>query len=194
MVIHFTDDSKLYFNDLRQFGYLKLIKTKKIGEQKEIKKLGPEPLDKNFTVKKFSEMLARRAKAKIKPLLLDQNFLSGVGNIYADESLFYAGILPTRPAGKLKPEEIKKLHQGIKTILQKSIAQGGTSSDTYVTLTGQKGGYEKYLKVYGRENEKCKRCRHTTTAPLSPFAGCRGIIKRIKIGSRSAHFCPKCQY
>ena len=179
-IIHFTDGSKLYFNDLRQFGYLKLIKTKKIGEQKELKKLGPEPLDKNFTAVKFSEMLKKRAKAKIKPLLLDQNFLSGVGNIYADESLFYAKILPTRPAGKLKPEEIKKLHQGIKTILQKSIAQGGTSSDTYVTLTGQKGGYEKYLKVYGREDEECKRCS--------------GIIKRIKLGARSAHFCPKCQY
>ena len=179
-IIHFTDGSKLYFNDLRQFGYLKLIETKKIGEQKELKKLGPEPLDKNFTPEKFSEMLKKRAKAKIKPLLLDQNFLSGVGNIYADESLFYAKILPTRPAGKLKPEEIKKLHQGIKTILQKSIAQGGTSSDTYVTLTGQKGGYEKYLKVYGREKEKCQRCGD--------------IIKRIKLGARSAHFCPKCQY
>ena len=192
-IIHFTDGSKLYFNDLRQFGYLKLIETKKIGEQKELKKLGPEPLDKNFTAEKFSEMLKKRGKAKIKPLLLDQNFLSGIGNIYADESLFYAGILPTRPAGKLKPEEIKKLHQGIKTILQKSIAQGGTSSDTYVTLTGQKGGYEKYLKVYGWEGEKCKRGRHTTTAPLSLFAGCDGIIKRIKLSSRSAHFCPKCQ-
>ena len=180
MIIHFTDGSKLYFNDLRQFGYLKLIETKKIGEQKELKKLGPEPLDKNFTAVKFSEMLKKRAKAKIKPLLLDQNFISGIGNIYADESLFYAGILPTRPTGKLKPEEIKKLHQGIKAILQKSIAQGGTSSDTYVTLTGQKGGYEKYLKVYGREKEKCQRCG--------------GIIKRIKLGARSAHFCPKCQY
>src|SRR3990167_8860339 len=116
MVIHFTDDSKLYFNDLRQFGYLKLIETKKVGEQKELKKLGPEPLDKNFTAEKFSEMLARRPKAKIKPLLLDQNFLSGVGNIYADESLFYAGVLPTRPAGELKPTEIRKLYQGIKTI------------------------------------------------------------------------------
>src|SRR3989344_7685757 len=180
IIFYFSDGSKLYFNDLRQFGYLKLIKTKKIGEQKELKKLGPEPLDKNFTAEKFSEMLKKRGKAKIKPLLLDQNFLSGIGNIYADESLFYAGILPTRPAGKLKPAKIRKLYQGIKTILQKSIAQGGTSSDTYVTLSGRKGGYEKYLKVYGREKEKCQRCGD--------------IIKRIKLGSRSAHFCPKCQY
>jgi len=200
MVIHFTDDSKLYFNDLRQFGYLKLIETKKVGEQKELKKLGPEPLDKNFTAEKFSEMLARRPKAKIKPLLLDQNFLSGVGNIYADESLFYAGVLPTRPAGELKPTEIRKLYQGIKTILQKSIAQGGTSSDTYVTLSGQKGGYEKYLKVYGREGEKCnprtKRAEQSSYDghPRTKRAGCGGIIKRIRLGSRSAHFCPKCQY
>ena len=82
-------------------------------------------------------------------------------------------------AAKPKPEEIKKLHQGIKTILQKSIAQGGTSSDTYVTLTGQKGGYEKYLKVYGRHGEKC---------PL-----CKGQIKKVRLAGRGTHFCPHCQ-
>lgn len=179
VIFHFSDGSTLYFNDLRQFGYMKVVPTKNLSGQKEIRKLGPEPFDKNFTVEKFSKMLGRRAKAKIKPLLMDQGFLSGVGNIYADESLFYAGVLPTRLAGKLKPKEVKKLYAGIKTILQKSIAQGGTSADTYVMLSGKKGGYEKYLKVYGREGKKCVRCG--------------GIIKRIKLGSRSAHFCPKCQ-
>lgn len=179
IIFHFTDGSKIYFNDLRQFGYLKLVETKKIGGQKEIQKLGPEPLDKNFTSELFSTVLKKRSKAKIKPLLMDQNFLSGVGNIYADESLFHAGVLPTRPAGKLKQAEIKKLHQGIKKILKKSIEKGGTSVDTYVTLSGKKGGYEKYLKVYGREGKKCSQCG--------------GIIQRIKLSSRSAHFCPKCQ-
>lgn len=179
IIFHFTDGSALYFNDLRQFGYMKLVKSAELNEQKEIQKLGIEPFDKNFTPRLFSEMLKRRAKAKIKPLLMDQSFISGIGNIYADESLHFAKILPTRAAGKIKPEEIKKLYQGIKSILQKSIAVGGTSVDTYVTLTGKKGGYEKYLKVYGREGKKCQRCG--------------GIIKRIKLGSRSAHFCPKCQ-
>jgi len=179
IIFHFADGSKLYFNDLRQFGYMKLVRTEKLGEQKEIKKLGIEPFDKNFTIELFSQMLKKRGGAKIKPLLMDQSFISGIGNIYADESLYYAGILPTRPAGKIKLEEVKRLLRGIKTILEKSIAQGGTSSDTYVTLSGQKGGYEKYLKVYGREGKKCLRCE--------------GMIKRIKLDGRSAHFCPKCQ-
>lgn len=175
----FSDDSFLYFNDLRQFGYMKLVPTKDLKEQKEIRKLGPEPFDKKFTPELFSQMLKKRPKAKIKPLLMDQNFLSGIGNIYADESLHYAKILPTRPAGKIKPEEVKKLYQGIKTILEKSISKGGTSADTYVMLSGERGGFEKHLKVYGREGKKCLRCG--------------GIIKRVKLGGRSAHFCPKCQ-
>ena len=179
IIFKLSDGGKLYFNDLRQFGYMKLVRTEELGEQKEIKKLGPEPFDKNFTIELFSQMLKKRGGAKIKPLLMDQSFISGIGNIYADESLHFAGILPIRPAGKIKSEEIKKIYSGIKTILKKSIAQGGTSSDTYVTLSGQKGGYEKYLKVYGREGKKCLRCK--------------GIIKRIKLGGRSAHFCPKCQ-
>ncbi len=179
IIFHFADGSKLYFNDLRQFGYMKLVKTEELGEQKEIKKLGIEPFNKDFTPALFSKMLKKRAKTKIKPLLMDQNFISGIGNIYADESLYFARILPVRQAGKIKPKEVKKLYQGIKTILEKSIAKGGTSSDTYVTLSGQKGGYEKYLKVYGREGKKCLRCE--------------GTIKRIKLGSRSAHFCSNCQ-
>ena len=111
--------------------------------------------------------------------------MAGIGNIYADESLHYAGILPTRPAGKIKAKEIKRLHRGIKIILNKSIEKGGTSVDTYVTLSGGKGGYEKYLKVYGREGEKCFRCKR--------------VIRRVKLGGRSAHFCPsaknrKCKF
>src|SRR3989338_8583989 len=102
IIFHFADGSKLYFNDLRQFGYMKLIKTGELNEQKEIKKLGIEPFDKNFTLELFSQMLKKRGSAKIKPLLMDQSFVSGIGNIYADESLHFAGILPIRPAGKIK--------------------------------------------------------------------------------------------
>lgn len=180
IIIYFTDGSTLYFNDLRQFGYMKLVPTAKLAEQPELKNLGPEPFDKNFTTSTFQKMLLRRPRAKIKQLLMDQNFLSGIGNIYADESLFYAGVLPTRPAEKLTPPEIKKLYQGIKTILKKAIAKGGTSANTYVMLSGQKGGYEPYLKVYGKEGEKCPN-------------KCGGKVQRIKLAGRSAHFCPKCQ-
>lgn len=179
ITIYFTDGSTLYFNDLRQFGYMKLVKTDELLKQNEIQKLGPEPFDKNFTPATFKKMLLRRPKAKIKQLLLDQNFLAGVGNIYADESLFFAGVLPTRPVRSLKPNEIKKIYKGIKSIMEKAIQKGGTSVNSYVMLLGEKGGFEKYLKVYSKEGKRCPRCG--------------GKIKRIKLGGRSAHFCPVCQ-
>lgn len=180
VIFYFSDGSKLYFNDLRQFGYMKLVKSDKVLEQPEIKKLGIEPFDKKFTLKKFEELIEARKNSRIKTLLMDQSFISGIGNIYADESLFYAGILPTRLAGILKQGELEKLYQGIKIILKAAIAKGGSSIDRYVTLSGKKGGYEPYLKAYGREGKKCLRCG--------------GIIKRIKLNSRSTHFCSKCQY
>ena len=179
IVIHFTDGSKIYFNDLRQFGYMKIVRSQEINQQPEIKKLGPEPLTDKFTLNKFKEILSRRPKKKIKALLIDQDAIAGIGNIYSDEVLFYAGVLPTRPAGKLTPKQAEKLYQGIKTILKKAILKGGSSVDNYVMLSGKKGGFEPYLMVYGREEKKCKKCG--------------ALIKRMKIGGRSAHYCEKCQ-
>ena len=161
-VIYFTDNSKLLFNDLRKFGWLKLVSEKDLP--KYIGHLGPEPLSKDFTLKKFEEILARYPKRKIKQLLLDQNLIAGLGNIYVDESCFLAGLLPTRIARSLTASEIKKLHQGIIAVLKLSISSGG------MVL---------HLNVYSRGKEKCKRC------------GTK--ISKIKLNGRGTHFCPECQ-
>jgi formamidopyrimidine-DNA glycosylase len=176
----FTDGSQLLHNDLRQFGYVKLVPTNQLTEllEKE-EKFGPEPLDKKFTLDLFKQLLTKNPRAKIKPLLMNQTFIAGIGNIYSDEILFYAGVQPTRKVQTLKPEEIKKIYQGIKKILPAAISRRGTSADKYIDTAGQEGEYLPLLKVYQREGQPCVRC------------GTK--IKRLKLGGRSAHFCPRCQ-
>ena len=111
---------------------------------------------------------------------MEQNFIAGIGNLYADEILFYAGVHPLRKASSLNDSELKEIYKGMKKILEKAIETRGSSVDLYQDATGAKGGYVPYLKAYGREGEEC-------------FNKCGGKIVRIKIGSRSAHFCPVCQ-
>lgn len=175
IIFKFSDGSCLYFNDLRQFGYMKLVG----GAIADNEEFGPEPLDKSFTLNEFREILFKCSKRKIKQFLMDQAAIAGIGNIYSDEILFYAGVLPTRISGELKQKEIKRIYQGVRVILKKAIRARGTSVDTYRDASGRKGGFEKYLKVYGRKGKKCKRCET--------------IIQRIIVGGRSSHFCEKCQ-
>jgi len=179
LIYYFTDGSQLIHNDLRQFGFVKVIPKKELADFLAKEKFGPEPLDKNFTLNLFKEILNKRKGAKIKPLLMDQSFLAGIGNLYSDEVLFYAKVQPTRKAGNLKPKEIEKIYQGIKKILPASIKQRGTSADTYIDIEGKPGKYLPLLKVYRREGQPCFICQTE--------------IKRLKMGGRSAHFCPKCQ-
>lgn len=180
LIYTFTDGSKLNHNDMRQFGYVKLIKTDKIEElMVKQEKYGPEPLQKSFTLKLFQELLKKKPKAKIKPLLMDQTFVAGLGNIYSDEVLFFAQVRPDRIVKTLKEKEIRKIYQGIKKILKAAISRHGTSSDTYLDTAGQKGKYLPLLKIYQRTDQPC--------------FGCQTKIKRIKMGGRSAHFCPQCQ-
>lgn len=174
-VFKFTDGTNLVFNNVRKFGWWKRVK-----DTSEIEKdFGPEPLAEDFTLKKFKEMLSKRAKAKIKPLLMNQQFMAGIGNIYSDEILFASGVRPTRRVKTLKEKEIKRIFQKMKEILKEAIRYQGSSVEYYVDAHGQKGRYVKYHQVYGREGKPCKKCG--------------AIIKRIKIASRSAHFCPRCQ-
>lgn len=177
LVFTFTDKSQLFFNDIRKFGWLRLFNDYDLD--KELAGYGLEPLDSDFTLKSFQAILEKRPKAKIKQVLLDQKLIAGIGNIYADESCFYAKIMPTRIVKTLKDKEIKDLYQGIKKILKLAISKKGTSADTYIQLDGTPGNMEKYLKVYGRKGQMCYRCK--------------GLIKRIKVNGRGTHFCEKCQ-
>lgn len=172
-VFKFNDGSQLIFNDVRKFGWWKKVKNTKELE----KGFGPEALEVNL--KTFKALLKKRAKAKIKPLLMDQKFIAGIGNIYSDEILFAAKVGPLRLAKTLTDKEIQQIRQNIKKILQKAIQYHGTSAQYYLDARGRKGNYLQRLKVYQREGKKCFRC------------GTK--IKRIKLGGRSAHFCPQCQ-
>jgi formamidopyrimidine-DNA glycosylase len=169
-----SDGKTLDYNDRRLLGELRLLN--KWEELNFIKGLGPEPF--NITSGQFIQMLANR-KTKIKPLLMDQTFISGVGNLYAAEALFRARVHPQRPASSLSDREKEKLLKEIKDTLREAIRQGGSSIDQYVQLSGQQGGYVRYHKAYGREGKPCYVCKT--------------LIKRISLGGRGTYYCPKCQ-
>ncbi|MDP3244767.1 MAG: bifunctional DNA-formamidopyrimidine glycosylase/DNA-(apurinic or apyrimidinic site) lyase [bacterium] len=175
----FNDGSRLRHYDFRKFGYVKLIKTGEVENNFKKEKLGPELLEKDFTLEKFRSLLIGKPKAKIKPLLMDQTFIAGVGNIYAQEACFFAKVLPTWPAGALNDKEIKEVYQGLRKILQNSIEDRGTSADSYVDAFGKQGDYLPKLKVYGRGGEKCSRCG--------------AILKSAKLAGRGTVWCPRCQ-
>lgn len=176
-IFTFSDDSHLFFNDLRKFGYLKYTNKNELEQIKN--EYGIEPLEKDFTLEKFKELLSRRPKMKIKQFLMEQSLIAGLGNIYADEICFSAGVRPQRLAGSLSGEEKKKMWRAIPKILEKSLEKRGTSADMYVDAYGRKGGYLSSLAVYGREGEPCKKC------------GAK--IVRLTLAGRGAHYCPRCQ-
>jgi len=177
LVFYFSDGSKLFFNDLRKFGWVRLADDQTIA--KLFVEHGPEPLTKNFSLKYFQSILAKYPRRPIKQTLLDQKLIAGIGNIYADESCFLAKILPTRLAGKISTKESQKLHQAIISVLKLSISKKGTSSRNYVRGDGSQGGFIPHLYVYGRAGEPCKICGQR--------------IKKIKLVGRGTHFCGHCQ-
>lgn len=170
----FSDGKTLDFNDRRLFAELRLVDDWR--SLKFVQGLGPEPFE--LDEDKFKEILSSK-KTKIKPLLMDQTFVSGIGNLYAAESLFRAKIHPQRSAASLSDREKETLFKEIKDTLSEAIKYKGSSIDQYVQLTGEQGGYVKYHKVYGREGKPCLVCKTT--------------IKRIALGGRGTYFCPKCQ-
>jgi formamidopyrimidine-DNA glycosylase len=178
-LIFFLDDKNMIaLSDVRKFAKVELWKTKELLNNESFKKIGLEPLDKNFTFKNFKKVLNNK-KGKIKLVLMDQHLIAGIGNIYASEILWQAKICPTKETFKLTENELKKIYQSIKKVLLLSIKLGGESFSDYRKPDGSKGGFDSEKKVYKRENQKCKRCKT--------------LIKRIKIGQRSSFFCPKCQ-
>lgn len=187
-IFNFDDDSVLFFNDLRRFGYLKLYDTKDVMSEKELKKIGLEPFDsrsgqasKEFTVEYLIKRAAKIPNRKIKQFITDQEIIAGVGNIYVDEALFYAGILPIRPVKNIKLSEWQKIKDSIIKALELGLKYGGSSEDTYVDAFGNQGTMNQHTMVYRKTGQLCQR------------SGCKGVIKRISLVGRGTHFCPVCQ-
>ena len=170
-------DAYLYYNDLRQFGWIKIVQSSKLKDQSFFKDLGPE-FFKDLDLEKFKTIVSKSNLA-IKVLIMDQKKMSGVGNIYANDALFEAKIDPRRKAKNLSEDEIKKLYNAVLKVLKKGLESGGASELSFVNVLGQEGGYQNHFLVYGREGEKCKRCGSE--------------IKKIKLSGRGTYFCPNCQ-
>lgn len=179
-VIFDIDGGKLFYNDLRQFGWIKVVSSEQILETSEIAKLGPEPFDKEFTTDYLKQIFSKTSKP-IKLVLMDQEKIAGIGNIYANEALWEAGIDPRREAKNLKTEELKKLRKSIIKVLEDGLKYGGSSAadEAYIKPTGEKGSYQEHFRVYQREGQKCLKCG--------------GVVKRIELGGRGTFFCSRCQ-
>lgn len=174
VVLHFSDHSRLEFADVRQFGRMRLVEPAEAWDGA----LGLEPLSKDFTPERFIAMLSGRTMP-IKALLLDQRRIAGIGNIYACEALWQAGIRPGRPAGTLTKPAIRRLHHALVDVLQRAIDMRGSSVDDYVDAQGRKGGFQNALSVYGRAGASCSRCS--------------GEIVRTVIAQRGTWWCRSCQ-
>lgn len=175
----FADGSQLFFNDQRKFGWIKLLPTIEVQNVDFMKKVGPEPLADDFTVANFTARFQKRLRSSIKAALLDQTVIAGVGNIYADESLWGAKIHPKRLVESIKPAEFKKLYEEVRAVMNFSIEKGGSTNRNYVNAEGKKGSYMDFAKVFRREGQACPRCGSE-------------IIK-IRVAGRGTHICPVCQ-
>jgi formamidopyrimidine-DNA glycosylase len=178
VIFTFTDGSELRYRDVRKFGTMHLFAKGTELETLPLSKLGPEPFSKQFTIEYLTEKLAKTSR-KIKPFLLDQVVVVGIGNIYVDESLFRAGIHPERITSSLTKEEISTLHIEIVATLSEAIEKGGSTIRSYVNSQGQIGMFQLELFVYDRKGEPCKRCGT--------------ILEKMVVGGRGTHFCPVCQ-
>jgi len=178
-IIFFFDDGRMMaLSDVRKFAKIELWKTEELINSKEFKKIGPEPLDKKFTLAKFGKVLENK-KGRVKQVLMNPEVIAGIGNIYASEILWQAKINPEKNVADLKLAELKRIYQSIKKVLEMAVKLGGESFSDYRKPDGTKGDFDSERRVYKREAEKCRRC------------GAK--IKRIKFGGRSTFFCPACQ-
>jgi len=179
VMIEFMDNSWLYFNDQRKFGWIKLLPTIEVPNIDFMRKVGPEPLEADFTAEQFAERFARRARTNIKAALLDQTVVAGVGNIYADESLWGAKISPKRKVADVTPEEFEMLYEELRYVMNLAIEKGGSTDKNYVNAEGKRGSYMDFARVFRQEGKACSRCGT--------------IIEKIKWAGRGTHFCPVCQ-
>ncbi|PIY95127.1 MAG: hypothetical protein COY68_00090 [Candidatus Levybacteria bacterium CG_4_10_14_0_8_um_filter_35_23] len=174
----------LFYNDLRQFGWIKVIKKDELMDVPFFKEMGPEPkvgddiAGKELTIDYFKEVV-QKGNLPIKIILMDQKRIGGIGNIYANDALFKAGIDPRRKGKTLTKKEIKKLYDAVFYIIKKSLQYGGSSDENFVNALGQEGNYQKHALVYGKKGQKCPKCG--------------SVIEKIFLGGRGTFFCPACQ-
>lgn len=177
VIFHFTDGSTLFYNDMRQFGYLRIVKDVDLDKVAEFKAYGPEPLEKSFTFEVFQSALKNRKKIPIKLALMDTKVVVGIGNIYSDEILYHAHVMPDRQVDSLSTKELKAVFNQIKPVLLMGIKHKGSSVGDFVRPDGKWGSMGKHHFVYGRKKQPC--------------LGCGTIIETMKLGGRTSAFCPK---
>jgi formamidopyrimidine-DNA glycosylase len=176
VVFHFADGTTLYFNDMRLFGYTKIASSKDVASERA--KFGQEPIAADFDVEAFVTG-ARRRRAPIKAILLDQKFIAGLGNIYVDEALFRAKVRPTSLGTSLSTPRLCAIAVAARDVLTESIAVGGTTFQHFADTGGQRGNFTDYLRVFGKQNTPCTVCNT--------------LLKKIRCAGRGTHYCPKCQ-
>lgn len=178
MVWDLDKGGKLYYNDVRKFGWVQVVKTSEVPDIDFIKKLGPEPFN-GLTLAKFTQILGG-TKRTIKPLLMDQTKMGGIGNIYANDALWLAKLHPERKANELTPKEVRALFEAIKTVLKEGLKRGGASELAFVTPDGGEGQYQHHFLAYGKKNVPCPRCK-------------KGKFVKKMVGGRGTNYCPVCQ-
>ncbi len=179
VVCSFAGGAHLYFNDQRKFGWVRLVPTAEVPMIDFMQRVGPEPLSDEFTWEVMRDRLQRRKNTNIKAALLDQSVLAGVGNIYADESLWGAKIHPTTLVRNISDDQIRLLHKALRDVLQLSIDKGGSSDRHYVDAEGKRGSYLTFANVFRREGQPCPRCGT--------------IIEKSRVAGRGTHTCRQCQ-
>ena len=180
VIFDLSNNQKLIYNDVRKFGFIKLIRQANLDQISHLKLLGPEPLSTKFNMEYFKNYIIGRGRT-IKDLLMDQKFISGLGNIYVNEILFFSGVRPTKKIKKLTTFEIQKIIKFSKKIISKAIILGGSSIKDFSSSSGKRGSFQQHFSVYGKKGEKCFK------------VNCFGKIKKIIIANRASFFCDKCQ-
>lgn len=177
VTLAFTDGGKLFFNDQRKFGWMRLLPMVEIPQLDFFKKVGPEPLGADFAWRQLQERLQRRKNTSIKAALLDQTVVAGIGNIYADESLWGAKLHPATLVRYLKPVDFRHLYEALTAVLWLSIDKGGSTDKNYVDAEGRRGSYLSFASVFRREGQPCPRCG--------------AIIEKLRVAGRGTHICPR---
>jgi len=178
LIFTLDNGKKLALSDMRKFAKVTLVPTKKLDTSLHLKNLGPEPLHKNFTYQIFKLQLLKRPKGKIKQVLMDQSLISGIGNIYSDEILWRAGVHPLSHPNKIPEKNLQEMFKATKETLRKGIDFGGDSMSDYRNIEGEKGKFQNHHRAYQKHKTKCLK------------KDCSGVLLKIRVGGRSAHFCP----